>query len=123
MKAQWLVLMCLATTLGTASDLTAATQGCRSPHGAVAETICGTPEYAAMDREIAALTDRAMAQFSPSDRHRLAQGQTIYLHRRQGCEWASHHSAHPGVAVDECVRTSLEGRVHALRIIVDRGRI
>ncbi len=94
---------------------------CRHAHGAVNQEICGSGEVLAMDREVTALYDRGMASFSSADRHRLAESQLGFLKKRRGCEWASHHSAHPGVAVGECVRGSMEGRVHSLRAAVDRG--
>jgi hypothetical protein len=75
-----------------------------------------------MDREIAALTDRATAELSREDRRQLAQSELRYFHQRQGCEWAAHNSAHPGAAIDECVRAAMDARVHALRRLVDRGR-
>lgn len=94
---------------------------CRKAHGAVDGEICGSSEIMAMDREVAALYDRGMVAFSPVDRHRLAESQQDFLKKRRGCEWAAHHSAHPGVAIAECVRNAMEGRVHALRATVDRG--
>jgi uncharacterized protein YecT (DUF1311 family) len=124
MQFRWLQVIAVASVVAVASTACAATATihCRAAHGAVATTICGSPEYLAMDREIAALTDRAISQASsPPDRLNLFRGEAIYLHNRQGCEWAAHHSAHPGAAVDECVRASLEGRVRALRVMVDRG--
>ena len=89
----------------------------------VDQTICESPEYVAMDREIAALYDRGRAQFTPDERHRLAQSQLAFLKVRSGCAWASHHSAHPGPAVGECVRDKMEIRLRALRAAVDRGRL
>ena len=100
----------------------APTIDCRKAHGAVDQEICGSSEVLAMDREVTALYDRGMASFSPDDRHRLAESQLGFLKKRRGCEWAAHHSAHPGAAVEECVRGTMEGRVHALRAAVDRGR-
>ena len=94
---------------------------CRRAHGAVDQEICGSSEFLAMDREVTALYDRGMASFSAADRHRLADSQLGFLKRRRGCDWAAHHSAHPGVAVEECVRGAMEGRVHWLRTAVDRG--
>lgn len=94
---------------------------CRKANGAVDQEICGSSEFLAMDRELTALYDRGMASFSPTDRHRLADAQIGFLKKRRGCEWAAHHSAHPGVAIEECVRSAMEGRVHALRAAVDHG--
>ncbi len=87
----------------------------------ITRTICASPEYVAMDREIVALLDRAEARFAPVDAHRLALDQQAYLRKREGCDWASHNSAHPGAAVDECLRAVMDARVHALRVAVDRG--
>ena len=84
--------------------------------------ICGSSEFLAMDREIAALYDRGMTQFTGDDRHRLVVSQQGFLRQRTGCDWAAHHSAHPGVAVEECIRTTMETRVRSLRQVVDRGR-
>lgn len=116
-------LVCVVAGIGAASHAIAKTSliRCRSPHGAVATTICASPEYRAMEREIAALTDRGMAELSPGDRSRLDESQARFLRQRQGCEWAAHNSAHPGTAVDECVRASLEGRVQRLRILIERA--
>ena len=74
-----------------------------------------------MDREIVALYDRGMTQFVGDDRHRLVLSQQSFLRQRTSCDWAAHHSAHPGVAVEECIRTKMETRVHSLRQAVDRG--
>ena len=90
---------------------------------AITRTICASPEYLAMDREIVALLDRAEARFARVDAHRLAISQGAFLKKREGCEWASHNSAHPGAAVDECLRSVMDARVHALRIAVDRGSL
>ncbi len=87
----------------------------------ITRTICASPEYVAMDHEIVALLDLAEARFAPVDARRLAVGQSAYLKKREGCEWASHNSAHPGAAVDECLRSVMDARVHALRLAVDRG--
>ena len=94
---------------------------CRKAQGAVDGEICGSSEFLAMDREVSALYDRGMSAFSALDRHRLAEGQVKFLNKRRGCNWAAHNSAHPGVAVEECVRNTMEGRVHALRAAVDNG--
>lgn len=94
---------------------------CHKAQGAVDQEICGSSEFRAMDHEVTALYDRGMASFAPNDRHRLAESQLGFLKHRRGCAWAAHHSAHPGVAVEECVRNAMEGRVHALRAAVDRG--
>ena len=89
----------------------------------ITRAICASPEYLAMDREIVALLDRAEARFAPVDAHRLAVSQGAFLKKREGCEWASHNSAHPGAAVDECLRSVMDARVHALRTAVDRGSL
>jgi uncharacterized protein YecT (DUF1311 family) len=94
---------------------------CKKASTAVERTICDSPELAAMDREIAALYDRGLAALSVQDRHKLVQGQLAFLKQRTGCAWAAHHSAHPGSAVDECVRDKMETRVRALRTVVDHG--
>ena len=71
-----------------------------------------------MDREISALNDRGMVELGHRNRV-LAQSQFLFFQRRSGCAWASHHSAHPGAAVDECVRGIMEYRLWALRAVVD----
>lgn len=104
------------------SGIAAPALDCRKAATDVDREICGSDELKAMDREIAALYDRGLASFTGEDRHRLAQSQVAFVHRREGCSWAAHHSAHPGVAVEECVRNSMDGRLRTLRSIVDRGR-
>ena len=96
---------------------------CGGPLAIVDRTICESPEYVAMDREIAALYDRGRAAFTAEDRHRLAQGQLAFLKARSGCAWASHHSAHPGTAIGECIRDKMDIRLRSLRTAVDRGRL
>lgn len=96
---------------------------CRKATTPVERTICEAPELVAMDREIAALYDRGMAAFAAEERHRLAQSQLVFLKQRGGCTWASHHSAHPGPAVGECIRDKMEIRLRALRKAVDRGAL
>ena len=95
---------------------------CRKAGTAVDREICGSDELRAMDREVAALYDRGMAQVSGEERHRLAQSQLAFLRHREGCGWAAHHSAHPGVAVEECVRNAMDARLRRLRAAVDGGR-
>ena len=85
----------------------------------VERTICASPEFQAMDREIAALYDRALTVADGEARHRVVTGQQSFLKRRGECGWAAHHSAHPGVAVEECVRGAMDGRVAALREAAD----
>ena len=99
----------------------AAAPACRAPRGAVAQTICGSAEYRAMDMEIEALTARAKARLSKGEVSQLAQSTARYMRQRNGCAWAAHNSAHPGTAIDECVHASLDARVHRLRDVVDRG--
>ena len=117
-------LASIALALGGAGTPVAAAPpiDCRKALNPADREICASPEFVAMDHEIAALYDRGMAQFAGGDRHRLAMSQLAFLHQRQGCAWAAHHSAHPGVAVEECVRGAMELRVRALRDVVDRGR-
>ena len=105
---------------GPASAATSALK-CRAVRGTIDKTICESPEYLAMDREVGALVDLADARFSPDNRRRLGESQTRYLEKRGGCDWAAHHSAHPGAAVDECLRGVMEARVRTLRAAVDRG--
>ena len=94
---------------------------CRKPQRAVAKTICESPEYRAMDREIAALTDRAKAELTEGEQSQLVASTARFTRQRAGCEWAAHNSAHPGTAIDECVRASLEERVRRLRSVVARS--
>ena len=116
--------LCLASGAVVAAPRMASqtpTFKCHKPASAVARTICGSSEYVAMDREIAALTDRARAELTPGEESQLAASQSRYLRQRDGCEWAAHNSAHPGTAIDECVRASLEERVRRLRGVVARS--
>ncbi len=112
-----LLLIATATAKAAPSSLK-----CRPARGTVDQLICASSEYMAMDREISALVDLGAVRLAlaPEERRRLFEGQAAYLRRRAGCDWASHHSAHPGAAVDECVRASMEARVRALREAVDR---
>lgn len=96
---------------------------CKKASTTIEKTICELPEFVAMDREIAALYDRGLAEFSGDDRHGLAQSQLAFIKQRSGCAWASHHSAHPGPAINECIRDKMETRLHALRNRVDRGGV
>lgn len=117
----------LALVLGLSTLSLSAVQAAMAPtrchpaKGAVAATICASSEYLAMDREIGALTDRGMARFTALDRKKLAQSELRYFRLRQGCSWAAHNSAHPGTAVEECIRAKMEGRLNSLRTLVDRG--
>jgi uncharacterized protein len=111
----------IAITAGGMAQAFAPPIKCQKAKSTVDRAVCESPEYVAMDREIAALYDRGKAQFTPEDRQRLAQSQLGFLKRRNGCAWASHHSAHPGVAVDECIRSVMEDRVKVMRTVVDRG--
>lgn len=118
--------LCLATTLFVAAnrgaEAAAPAIACGKPGGAVDREICGSPELLAMDREIAALYDRGLATVPGEGRHRIVVAQQTFLRRRGGCGWAAHHSAHPGVAIEECVRGAMEDRIRALRSTADRGR-
>lgn len=122
MKARLLSLTILcAATISPAGAVTTPPVDCRRDKHVVGKTICASPELAAIDREIAALHDRGMAQFASGDQRRLAQGQLAFFKRRSGCAWASHQSAHPGTAVAECIGAAMEDRLHTLRAVVDRG--
>jgi len=107
--------------LASAAAAETPTIKCHSARSAVAKTICDSPEYVAMDREIAALTDRATIALTPGERSQLKASTARYVRQRNGCEWAGHHSAHPGTAIDECVRASMEERVRRLRDVVARS--
>lgn len=113
----------VAVAITAVAPLRAATPpiDCHKAHSVTDHALCEAPDQVAMDREIAALYDRGLAQFDPESRHRLAQSQVAFLKQRSGCAWASHHSAHPGPAVSECIRGVVEERVRSLRNVVDRG--
>ena len=111
-----------ALAIATNASAAAPPIDCRKSTSTVDREICGSGEFTAMDREIAALYDRGMADFTANDRHRLAASQVSFLQHRKSCDWAAHHSAHPGVAVEECVRNIMESRLRSLREVVDRGR-
>ncbi len=105
------------------NDAMAATPpiNCKKASTPVEHAICESPEFVAMDREIAALYDRGLAEFSGDPRHKFAEGQLAFIKQRSGCAWASHHSAHPGPAVNECIRDKMDIRLRALRTTVDHG--
>lgn len=94
---------------------------CSKARTVVEKAICASPSDVALDGEVAALYDRGLAEFSPDDRHALAQSQLKFVHARAGCEWAAHRSAHPGTAIEECARSKMEERVRSLRRTVDHG--
>ncbi len=113
-------LPALAFLVSTGGALAASPPiACGKASTPVERTICASPEFKAMDREIAALYDRALAVAEGEARHRVVAGQQLFVRRRGECGWAAHHSAHPGVAVEECVRNAMEGRVAALREAAD----
>jgi uncharacterized protein len=91
---------------------------CDHAKTAVEKQICSSPADVALDREIAALYDRGLAEFSPDQRHALVESQRRFLHARAGCAWAM-HSAHPGAALSECLHNTMGARLHALRRAVD----
>jgi uncharacterized protein len=111
--------LCLAPSVGAATPPI----DCKKAKAPVEQTICASPEFIAMDRELAALYDRGLAEFSGDERHRLAQSQIAFVKKRSGCAWAAHHSAHPGTAVNECIRDKMEIRLRELRGAVDRGGV
>lgn len=113
------VVAALVMLPGPASAITPPIN-CKKASSPVEQTICNTPEFVAMDREIAALYDRGLAEFTGDQRHELALGQLAFIKQRSGCGWASHHSAHPGPAVNECIRDKMEIRLHSLRNSVER---
>lgn len=114
------LLLLLAGTTGTLAASPPIACGKVEAGGtAVERAICASPEFKAMDREIAALYDRALSVADGEARHRVVAGQQSFLKRRGECGWAAHHSAHPGVAVEECVRAAMDGRVAALREAAD----
>ena len=121
MKARLLSLTLLFAASASAGAVTTPPVDCRRDKHVVGKTICASPELAAIDKEIAALNDRGMAQFASGDQRRLGQSQVAFFKRRSGCAWASHHSAHPGTAVAECIGAAMEERLHTLRAVVDRG--
>jgi len=126
MKTGWgLIFLFLATAASFMTGASAATPpiDCKRAKTPVEQTICASPEFVAMDRELAALYDRGLAEFTGDQRHQLAQGQIAFLKQRGGCAWAAHHSAHPGTAVSECVRDKMETRLRELRRGVDRGGV
>lgn len=124
MKARLLYLTVLfaAFSIGSAGAVTTPPVDCRHDNKVIGQTICASPELTALDKEIAALNDRGMAQFAAPDQRRLAESQLAFFKRRSGCAWASHHSAHPGTAVAECIGAAMDERLRTLRAIVDRGR-
>jgi uncharacterized protein len=96
---------------------------CKKASSTIEKAICDSPEFVAMDREIAALYDRGLASLPADQRHQLAQGQLSFIKQRSGCAWASHHSAHPGPAINECIRDKMENRLNSLHNLVDRNGV
>jgi uncharacterized protein len=115
-------LALFATALCLSTDLPAYAESpaidCRQAKTTVEKQLCSSPADVALDREIAALYDRGLAEFSPAERHALVESQRRFLHARAGCAWAM-HSAHPGAALSECLHTTMSARLHALRRAVD----
>jgi uncharacterized protein len=112
-------LVCASVLVPGVAEAATAPINCKKASTPVAEAICASPELVAMDREVAALYDRGLADLSGDERRKLAESQAAFVKARAGCAWAAHHSAHPGEAVNECIRDKMEIRVRALRGIVD----
>ncbi len=127
MKAElpFVLILIIGASFSSLNAAHAATPpiNCKKASTTIEKTICESAEFVAMDREIAALYDRGLAEFSGDGRHRMAQGQLAFIKQRAGCAWASHHSAHPGPAINECIRDKMETRLRSLRSSVDRAGI
>jgi uncharacterized protein len=126
MKTGWRLPFFLSATIACLAPYASAATppiDCKKAKAPVEQTICASREFVAMDRELAALYDRGLAEFSGDERHRLAQSQIAFVKQRSGCAWAAHHSAHPGTAVNECIRDKMEIRLRELRNAVDRGGV
>lgn len=122
-EARTIAAMLVFTVIGLAAAATAETKpiACRSTKSPAEKIVCASSELVAMDREIAALYDRGRSDVGADGRKHLANGQAAFLRQRKDCSWASHHSAHPGSALDECVRGAMDERLRVLRRFVDRA--
>lgn len=120
MRARLLLVALLWPVVAAAAPATPPL-ACRPPHSAVDRAICESSELLAMDREIAALYDRGRALTDPATRARMVRRRGLFLLARENCGWAAHDSAHPGTAVDECIRAAMDARLAALRRFVDAG--
>jgi len=117
-----LTLLACSAALFTVPAFATSPLNCKKAKSPVERTICDSPEFVAMDREIAALYDRGLASLQGAERRRLVDTQVGFIKSRSGCTWASHHSAHPGTAVGECIRDKMETRLRSLRNRVESGR-
>lgn len=121
MRRTMVASLLAATMLSGVADAKSPPIDCGKARTPVDRELCSSPADVALDREIATLYDRGLAEFGPEDRHVLAQSQVKFVRARAKCEWAAHQSAHPGTAVGECLRSKMEERVRYLRRAVDRG--
>jgi uncharacterized protein YecT (DUF1311 family) len=97
---------------------------CRKARTDVEKQICGVPEYAALDRDIAILFAKAIKALPPAEVNRLKTGQAKWLKERDDCIGLI-HGLNPVVFadVDHCISEQLIKRDAALKAIVAAGKV
>ncbi|MFI5012219.1 MAG: lysozyme inhibitor LprI family protein [Hyphomicrobiales bacterium] len=97
---------------------------CRKAKTDIEKQICGVAEYAALDRDIAAMFAKALKMLSAVDVPKLKADQVKWLGDRNDCIDLI-HGENPVVFadVDACLGDQLRKRAKELKAILDGGKL
>jgi uncharacterized protein YecT (DUF1311 family) len=96
---------------------------CRKAKTDIEKEICGVPEYAALDRDIATLFAKALKALSASEVGKLKADQVKWLGERNDCIDFVHGDPAIFWEVDQCLEKQLKARAAALKAILADGRL
>ena len=96
---------------------------CRKAKTDVEKQICGVPEYANLDREIASLFAKALKMLPPADVTKLKADQVKWLAERDQCIDLIHGDPPVFAEVHVCIGDALRKRAKELRDIVASGKL
>ena len=96
---------------------------CRKAKTDVEKQICGVPEYANLDREIASLFAKALKMLPPADVTKLKADQVKWLAERDQCIDLIHGDPPVFAEVHVCIGDALRKRAKEFADVVATGKV
>ena len=121
----WLALLLLAALAAPPAEAAKPKPSfdCRKATTDVEKQICGVPEYAKLDREIASLFGKALKSLPPADAAKLKAGQVKWLAERDQCIDLIHGDPPVFAEVHVCIGDALRKRAKELTDTVATGKL
>jgi uncharacterized protein len=91
---------------------------CRKAATAVEHEICGKPELAGYDRQIAALYAQALGLLDAEDADQLRTDQHLWLRVRNDCRFQTPDNPHVTTDIEGCLGSAMMTRVWELQKVI-----